>query len=80
MTTLLFLLFGSGLSFNLDLSTVRIFQGDQTNSHFGYSVALHQSEAYGNSVLTGAPLANTSAFLLYNIVNGGALYRCFVGK
>lgn len=72
-------LFENTYSFNLDIETAHTFRGGQTNSYFGYSVALHRS-TYGNAVLIGAPRANTSALLLDSIVNGGALYRCFVRK
>ena len=65
--------------FNLDLLKPTIYSGP-TDSDFGYSVALSINDFRGSQVLIGAPRANTSALLNNNVLNGGAVYRCPVGK
>lgn len=65
-------------SFNLDLSSITIFDGP-VNSQFGYSIGLHINDFTGNKVVVGAPKANTSTLLAQNIVNSGAIFGCSVG-
>ena len=65
--------------FNLDLLKPTIYSGP-TDSDFGYSVALSINDFRGSQVLIGAPRANTTALLNNNVLNGGAVYRCPVGK
>lgn len=65
--------------FNLDLYKPTIYSGP-SDSDFGYSVALTISDFRGSQVLIGAPRANTTTLLNNNVLNGGAVYRCPIGK
>lgn len=66
-------------AFNLDLLKPTVYTGP-SDSDFGYSVALLLSDFRGSQVLIGAPRANSTGLLNNNILNGGAVYSCPIGR
>jgi len=75
MLVLLLSLLGLSLQFNLDTQSVQVIENE--NGLFGYTVALHKTDADEKLILVGSPNAETGQ---PGVSKGGAVFNCKIPR